>query len=1108
MDAQFVTSLEETLRKTLVPDSAVIKEAVQSLSKNFYDSPMALPGLVHILNNAQDVEMKQLSAVEARKLIMTNWSDVDASLKPAIRDSLVNTTFTAEPKLVRHSSARVVAAIGEIDLEAGEWQDLLPTLVTAVQDSNSQTREMAAYTLYTLLETQVPSLLPHVDDFLSLYSNLLVDPTSRDVRVNAVLALDVISQFIEEGEIVGQSAEKFKKTIPQMVEVLKEVITADESEMVRDVFNVLTSLIYLDSKLVGDHLVSLIQIVAELSANTQLDDEYRVFGLQFLISCVSMRKSKINSSKLGPTLTLLAAKIASEEIDVEEELSNEDEENENEENSPAALGLRLISQLASELPPSQILGTLFEALPNMISSSNQFERRAAFMCVSVTASGAPDFMSNHTEKIISWVCAGLQDPETLVRVASLRCLFLLTNELQDAVTDYHQQLLPLILSIIDGATSVVAYKYACHALDGLIEFMSHDAMGQYLEPLMNKLFQMLEQANSSILKTAIVSAIGSCAFASGKAFIPFFNTSVQLLEPFLSNAAEVEGMSDDDIELRAMTFENISTMARAVGSEAFSAYAKPLVEAAYNSVSSSNSRIRESGFAFISNMAKVYGAEFAGFLEQIVPEILKCLEQDEFTFGGSDPLEEDEDEDDENGGFNVHTGITIEKEIAALALAELAIGTGADFAKYVDVSIKTLEDQIENSYGMREAAMSCMFKIAKAMFNSTKGPDFKPPKGVPQQPYADASVIELMGRVRSAAIKILADEFELSMVTCILDSFADALSVCGPIAIIDNANDSASLEELCVQLMKLLNKEHPSQIDDEEEGAHDEEEDESSETATMLYDSALEILISLSLTLGPDFVKVFESFKDIIASNVNSKDKTMRVSSIGCLAEISAGLKEANPYSDELFKLFTDKLAHDKSLEVKSNAAYGVGIVVEHSTADLSSTYPTVLRLLFALLNKVERRQSKAEDEDSKEVINRSYANACGCVARMLLKNVSAVPLEHVVPQLISTLPLETGFEEYDPIFKLILRLYEIDCPEIVAATQNVVEVFAHVFQREAERLKLANESTLGREETLESSKQFSSEDLRVRVVELLKYLDQKFAGVVSANPILKDVIA
>lgn len=94
----------------------------------------------------------------------------------------------------------------------------------------------------------------------------------------------------------------------------------------------------------------------------------------------------------------------------------------------------------------------------------------------------------------------MKDPELIVKVAALRTLTQLTSELQDIVTDYHEQLLPLIIEIVDSASSVMVYKYATYALDGLIEFMSHEAMGKYIEPLMHKLFHMLGQANSVSLK--------------------------------------------------------------------------------------------------------------------------------------------------------------------------------------------------------------------------------------------------------------------------------------------------------------------------------------------------------------------------------------------------------------------------------------------------------------------------------------------------------------------------------------------------------------------------------------------------------------------------------
>lgn len=1108
MDAQYLASLEETLKKTLVPDSNVIKQAEKTLNKDFYASPAALPALVHILLHAQGDEMKQLAAVEARKLVISKWETIDGGLKDSIRQSLLTETFNSSSSpLVRNSCARVVAAVGENDLETGEWNDLLPTLVKGIQELDISTREMATFTLFTLLETQIQSLVPHMEDFLSLFTSLLTrEDSNRNIRVNAVLALDAIAPIIEEDtEINPVLAGKFRDSIPGMVQVLKEVISDDDSESTKKVFNVFNSLIFLDTKLVGDHLISLVQLIAEIAANKDLDEEYRTFGLSFLISVVSFRKSKISANKLGPSITLVAVRIASEEIDVDDELNNEHEEQENEESEPPALALRLLAVLSAELPPSQVVTPLFEQLPALLGSSNMFERRGGLLSIGVASSGCPDFFSTQLAKLVPAVTAGLKDSEIVVRVAALKTLTQLTSELQDVIANYHEELLSPIIDNIDSASLPVAYKFACFALDGLIEFMSHEAMKKYIDPLMNKLFHMLQSANSSVLRSAIVSAIGSTAFASGKAFIPYFNNAIQFLEPLLANVTEVEGLSEDDIELKAMTFENISTMARAVGSEAFSAYAKPLIEVAYLALSSEQSRIRESGFAFISNMAKVYGAEFSGFLDQLVPEILKCLEQTEFTFNMDDL--DDENEEDLAQGFNVNTGITIEKEIAAVALAELATGTGKDFAKFIEPSFKTLAEQIDTSYGMRESAMQAMFRITKAMFTATMGADFKAPKGVPTQVYVDPAVLLLIQQVRDVAVPLLTEEFELTMVARILDGIADFLFTFGAIALIDDANNTASLESVCVLLMNIIKREHPCQVEDEE-GPADEEDVDSSETDALLYESASEVLVNLSLALEGDFNKIFVSFKDVILSQLNSKSKNIRVSATGSLAEIVGGLKQHNQFEQELLQVFIDRVTNDKSLEVKGNCAYGIGLIVENLTSDLTAAYPTVLQLLFQLLNKADKKSAGSDDEETKDVVNRSYANAAGCLARLALKHQQAVPLEHVMGPFLDHLPLEVGFEENVPIFEWIVKLYETENPAIVPQTQRIVDIFAKVFVADAERAKMISESTLGREENADALKQFPKEETRQKVIGLLKFLDSKYNGVVSANEALKGVIA
>lgn len=1104
MDIQFTSSLEETLRQTFSPQ--LVKQATAKLTKDFYGNPMALPSLFHILQTSQDENLKQLAAVEARKLILSSWEGMDSALKPQIRESVINIAFTLPSKNVRHSTSRAVAAIAEVDLGDNQWPDLLPILVKSVQDADQQVKEMAVFTLYSILDTKIPALNQHVGDFLALFSELMTDRSSMDIRVNAVKSLEIISEIIEEElEVKPEYAPKFKDNIPGMVQVFQELIANDDSDNVKDLFIIFQSLVYLDAKLVGDNLVALIKLMLEIASNQQLDEDYRSSALDFLVSCVSIRKSRIASNKLGPEITLIAMKISSEEIDIDDELNTESEENENEENLPPTLALRLVAMLSAELPPSQVLTPLFENVGSMLSSSNHFERRAGLLCIGVASSGAPDFYTTQVNKVILALVSGLKDSEMVVRVAALRALSQLTSELQDVIAEYHEELLPLIIQIIDSTTSVKAYKYACYALDGLIEFMSYDAIAKYIEPLIEKLFRMLQQANSSSLKAAIVSAIGSTAYAGGKGFIPYFNNSVQYLEPFISNSAETEGMSEDDIELRAITFENISTMARAVGSEAFSAYADPLVQAAYAALSSEHSRIRESGFAFISNMAKVYGSKFSGFLDQIVPEILKCLQQEEFTFN-LDEEEEDFGDDEEEGlesKFNVNTGITIEKEIASVALSELAIGTGASFAKYVEPAVKVLEEQVEYSYGMREAAMNALWKISTAMFKAEYGDNFKPPKGVPQLPYVNDSILQLIRKVREISIQNLEEGFELTMVACILDNLSDNINGMGSIVVLDSASDTALLEKLCVQLMLILKKEHTCQMQDEEEFAGDDD----SETDVLLFESALEVLCSLSEQLGADFNRIFSSFKDIILSQVGSESKSKRVCVVGSLAAIALGLKESNQSSEDFLRVFTESLANESSLEVKGNAAYGLGILVEYCPNDLSSAYSTFLELLFNLLSQTQSK-SDIDEEETQETIKRASANACGCVARMALKNQEAVPLPQVIPALLSCLPLETAYEENAPILNLILRLYESNNDLILNETNKIVEIFAKIFEKEFERIKLAEESTLGREENMDKMKQFQTDELKQRVIELIKYLDQKYNGIVSQNPVLKSLVA
>lgn len=58
---------------------------------------------------------------------------------------------------------------------------------------------------------------------------------------------------------------------------------------------------------------------------------------------------------------------------------------------------------------------------------------------------------------------------------------------------------------------------------------------------------------------------------------------------------------------------------------------------------------------------------------------------------------------------------------------------------------------------------------------------------------------------------------------------------------------------------------------------------------------------------------------------------------MGCLAEIAGimgSIMEQNP--EELLRIFVTAMGEDPSMEVKSNAAYGTGRIIEESSTPLS----------------------------------------------------------------------------------------------------------------------------------------------------------------------------
>ena len=161
-----------------------------------------------------------------------------------------------------------------------------------------------------------------------------------------------------------------------------------------------------------------------------------------------------------------------------------------------------------------------------------------------------------------------------------------------------------------------------------------------------------------------------------------------------------------------------------------------------------------------------------------------------------------------------------------------------------------------------------------------------------------------------------------------------------------------------------------------------------------------------------------------------------RSSAIGTLSEIIGAMKSSvTPYTQTLIDLFYRALS-DEEPEVQCNAAFASGLLIEHSEVDLSAQYIQILAALRPIFNA---------GPDAPAAKLNARDNAVGAVARMIVKNTVAVPLDQVLPVFLGALPLRNDYLENRPVFRSIFHLFKTQPALLHPHLDKLLRVFAFV---------------------------------------------------------------
>eukprot|EP00842_Homolaphlyctis_polyrhiza_P003319 jgi/Hompol1/3989/HPOL_006868-RA len=287
----------------------------------------------------------------------------------------------------------------------------------------------------------------------------------------------------------------------------------------------------------------------------------------------------------------------------------------------------------------------------------------------------------------------------------------------------------------------------------------------------------------------------------------------------------------------------------------------------------------------------------------------------------------------------------------------------------------------------------------------------------------------------------------------ILEEFNDTIKLVGPAALSFDYNDPDEVSKnicdgLAVMLLKIFKNEHVCQLSNDDELSGAGADDELAELDGLVINTAADALGAMAAALGAQFANYFTQFFPLIAKFYHkSRPVSDRSLAIGTLAEIADGLEEGvTQFVGDMLPILIRSL-RDEEEEVRSNGAFAVGVLVENSTSDLSSHYSQILQLLRPLFS--HDAQSNITD------------NACGAVARLILKHPAAVPLEQVLPVLLEHLPIKRDQEENVPVVKCLVFLAHQQNSVLMANIALVVKVFAQILALPPAQIKVETKESI-----------------------------------------------
>lgn len=1017
--------LEQILSQLTQPDNAIILQATAQLKQAFKD-PAIIPALCAVMTGSQNPQIRQSAAVMVRMRVMKHWKKISPEHRESLK-AVVLQAFTQESEhSVRHSLSQLSAIMVKHETP-DRWPALLALLNESTKSSNPQDRQVGLLLLSKVVESNPESFKPHYRQLLQLFGTVLQDLNNPTAMYYCILALASMAAYTGSEEM-----NLMRSLMPRLITALKHLIKADQDQA-SEAMEVFDELMESEVSIIVPHIAEIVHFCLEVTSDTSLSDSLRVKALSCIAFVIRLKSKTVLKQKLlNPILQTIFPVLSAAPPPGEED--PEDEENDDEvsidNESPKHCAAQVIDTMALHMPPERLFQQLMPFTQACLASGNPYERKGGLMCLAVLAEGCADHIrTKMLSSMLQTVCQSLSDSNQVVRSAGLFALGQFSEHLQPEVSKYSAELMPLLLGYMSALNNskIGHVTKAFYALENFLENLGSE-IEPYLPTLMETMLTALNTAESLKLKELAVSAIGAIANAAKEMLVPYFTPVIESLKGFLTATTE------DMRSLQTQALDTLSVLARTIGKDVFSPLAAECVQLGLNLTDAiDDPDLRRCTYSLFSAVSTVSPDCLTPHLSAITTIILLSLKS---TEGVTTHLDEDrqfilldeEDTDDvtledegdidRDDGFCVENAYIDEKEDSCDALGEIAFNTGAAFLPFLESSFQEVyELRLFPHEDVRRAAFGAMGQFCRAQHKVWQ----ENPTEANQQ-----ALQKLMDVVLPSFMQAVREERERHVVMGVLEALNAVVKACQGEAL----KTPGRLQEICHAIKDVLKKRTVCQ---DQGGDEADDEDQQAEYDAMLQEFAGEGIPLLASAVPADtFLPYLNELLPLIMNKSKSSctvaDRSFSLGTIGetlqSLCGVSGGRGVAGRLSNRLLPVLVAGVK-DSDSEVRNNSVFGLGALAQAAGPLIVQDYPMMLSLFSNLLGK----------ESDRRVID----NLCAALCRMIMSNKDAVPLEQVVPALLTCLPLKEDLEENKTIYSCLVMLYSQDPTFIVRHMKPIV---------------------------------------------------------------------